>query len=46
MRNIPSAFTVLELCGASLFTIPFNIMQALDVRLSRRALFGYLKQCG
>ena len=46
MRNIPSAFTVLEFCGASVFTIPFNILQALDFGLSRRAPFGYVKQCG
>ena len=46
MRNIPSAFTVLEFCGASVFTIPFNIVQASDFGLSRRAPFGYVKQCG
>ena len=44
MRNIPSAFTVLEFCGASVFTIPFNILQALDFEWSRRAPFGYVKQ--
>ena len=46
MRNIPSAFTVLELCGASVFTIPFNILQVLDFGLSRRPPFGSVKQCG
>ena len=46
MRNIPSAFTVLEFCGASVFTVPFNILQALDFGLSYRAPFGYVKQCG
>ena len=46
MRNIPSAFTVLEFCGASVFIITFNILQALDFGLSRRAPFGYAKQCG
>ena len=46
MRNIPSAFTVLEFCGASVFTISFNILQSLDFELSRRAPFGYVKQCG
>ena len=46
MRNIPSAFTVLEFCCVSVFTIPFNILQALDFGLSRRAPFGYKKQCG
>ena len=46
MRNILSAFTVLEFCGASVFIIPFNILQALDFELSRRAPFGYVKQCG
>ena len=46
MRNVPSAFTVLEFCDASVFTIPFNILQALDSGLSRRAPFGYVKRCG
>ena len=46
MRNIPSAFTLLEFCGAYVFTIPFNIFQALDFGLSRKAPFGYVKQCG
>ena len=46
MRNIPSPFTVLEFCGASVFTIPFNILQALDFELSRREPFGYVTQCG
>ena len=46
MRNIPSVFTVLEFCVASVFTIPFNILQALNFELSLRAPFGYVKQCG
>ena len=46
MRNIPSAFTVLEFCGASVFTIPFNILQALESGLFRRAPFAYMRQCG
>ena len=46
MRNIPSAFTVLKFCGDSVFTITFNILQALDFGLFRRVPFGYVKQCG
>ena len=46
MRNIPSVFTVLEFCGASVFIIPFNTLEALDFGLSRSAPFGYMKQCG
>ena len=46
MRNKLSAFTVLKFCGASVSTITFNILQALDFGLSRRAPFGYVKQCG
>ena len=46
MRNKSSAFTVLEFCGASVSTITFNILQALlNFGLSRRAPFGYVKQC-
>ena len=46
MRNIQSAFTMLEFCGTSVFTLHFNIMQVLDVGLSRTAPFGYVKQFG
>ena len=46
MRNILSAFTVLEFCGTSIFTILFNILQALDFGLSHIAPFAYLKKCG
>ena len=46
MRDILSAFTVLEFCGTSIFTILFNILHALDFGLSHRAPFGYLKKCG
>ena len=45
MRNISSASTVLEFYSAFVFTIPFNILLALDFGLSRKAPFGYVKQC-
>ena len=46
MRNIPSEITVLEFCGASVFTIPFNTLQTLDLGLSSRAPSGCVKQGG
>ena len=46
MRNIPLAIAVLEFCGASVFTIPFNTLKTLVFGLFRRAPSGCVKQCG